>query len=427
MFKIIKRLISAIWRHSPREIFLYMGRRGGFPLNRPLAQKNGRSSFYLRYQGVAFNIGMEPATKDHEIEDWFVTSDGRRLPVYRNYRYSVKKGWQAIAPLKALGDLEALGLLKDEEIHFVKEAVGHRTITRPINEISEIALPILRRHSHLFIPGSLDDGTKPLLVTPDRVVSQAIDRSAGSHKRSLDYLAENGLFTRDETPRALDVGFGSGYASIAWERCGFEVVAIDNEFGESEQWRRTKVLKLKSRLRSDVRFDVADITTRTKYDDDSFDLIYSGSVLEHIVNLPDAIKEMSRLLRPGGVMVHNYNPFYGYNGAHALGIPDTPWGHTLMSAEDTRRYFWKFRPHEAKISSEWTDTALTRDYPIAKVQELLSDTGFHIHRWLEIKSPKMDPHSLTPEIVREALRINPGITISDLLASGVSFIARKPH
>ena len=47
--------------------------------------------------------------------------------------------------------------------------------------------------------------------------------------------------------------------------------------------------------------DAADLP----FEDDSFDLIFSSNVLEHVEQLDVAFKEMKRVLAPGGVMIHS--------------------------------------------------------------------------------------------------------------------------
>lgn len=41
------------------------------------------------------------------------------------------------------------------------------------------------------------------------------------------------------------------------------------------------------------------------FPDNSFDVIFSSNVLEHIVDVDAALQEMRRVLRPGGVMFHS--------------------------------------------------------------------------------------------------------------------------
>lgn len=48
---------------------------------------------------------------------------------------------------------------------------------------------------------------------------------------------------------------------------------------------------------------VADLNERLPFDDESFDVVYSNQVLEHVPNLIPVVAECHRLLRPGGLLL----------------------------------------------------------------------------------------------------------------------------
>lgn len=77
-------------------------------------------------------------------------------------------------------------------------------------------------------------------------------------------------------------------------------------------------------------FAVAD-GTRLPFASDSFDLVYSKSVLEHVGD-PDAlIAESARVLRSGGAVYALFGPlWFTYNGPHV----DTQYDHLLLSPEE---------------------------------------------------------------------------------------------
>jgi len=47
---------------------------------------------------------------------------------------------------------------------------------------------------------------------------------------------------------------------------------------------------------------------RLPFDDDTFDFVYSNSVLEHVQNLASALSEIRRVLKPGGASLHIFPP-----------------------------------------------------------------------------------------------------------------------
>jgi SAM-dependent methyltransferase len=65
---------------------------------------------------------------------------------------------------------------------------------------------------------------------------------------------------------------------------------------------------------------IGDITTRVPLDDDSFDCIVSFSVLEHVSDVPAAMRETFRLLRPGGDVCLAFGPVWSSAYGHHIYI-----------------------------------------------------------------------------------------------------------
>jgi SAM-dependent methyltransferase len=91
-------------------------------------------------------------------------------------------------------------------------------------------------------------------------------------------------------PRVLDIGAGTGVQALALQNSGFEVKAID----------------LADSPYADERvFPVADYDgRRIPFEDDSFDVVFSSHVLEHVKDLDAFLVEIKRVLRPGGAAIH---------------------------------------------------------------------------------------------------------------------------
>lgn len=70
---------------------------------------------------------------------------------------------------------------------------------------------------------------------------------------------------------------------------------------------------------------VEDNVTASNLDPGSFDLILSFEVLEHLQRPLDAFRAMARLLRPGGLVYHDCNPFVSANGRSSAPTAGTPW------------------------------------------------------------------------------------------------------
>jgi len=87
--------------------------------------------------------------------------------------------------------------------------------------------------------------------------------------------------------RLLEIGGGNGFLAKCLADMGFDVVSIDPEPRQPSYFpvRRGNCRHL-------------------EFDDESFDIIFSSNVLEHMVDLPIGLGEMKRVLKPGGIMIH---------------------------------------------------------------------------------------------------------------------------
>jgi SAM-dependent methyltransferase len=103
---------------------------------------------------------------------------------------------------------------------------------------------------------------------------------------------EIAFLSRYFTPgaRILEVGAGTGFQAKALSELGLEVVAIDLPASNYRTGRVFDVLEYDGR--------------RIPFSDESFDVVFSSNVLEHVFDLTGLLAEMRRVLRPGGYCVH---------------------------------------------------------------------------------------------------------------------------
>ena len=98
-----------------------------------------------------FNIKINATNNTfYHQEGIFKTDNNFKIPIYSNYRYSIKKGWKIFDGLNKLETLSIKKLLTNSEETFLKEAVGNRQINKSISEINEVALRASKKNEDLF-------------------------------------------------------------------------------------------------------------------------------------------------------------------------------------------------------------------------------------------------------------------------------------
>ena len=116
---------------------------------------------------------------------------------------------------------------------------------------------------------------------------------------------------RVEGRLVLDAGCGAGGTALSFaEEAGFVAgLDIDARFADTG-----------TRLQGEKRIAGAGFVkgdgVRLPFRSDSFDLVLSHEVIEHIYEGPGYLHEMRRVLRPGGVVYLSTAPYLSLTGAH---------------------------------------------------------------------------------------------------------------
>jgi len=125
-------------------------------------------------------------------------------------------------------------------------------------------------------------------------------------------------FSKHGGQRVLEIGGGMGTDLAQFAKAGAIVTDVDLSAGHLELAREN--FKLRNLEGSFLQHDAESLP----FDDASFDLVYSNGVIHHTPNTDRVVREMYRVLKPGGraiVMVYAENSLlYWYQLVYLLGM-----------------------------------------------------------------------------------------------------------
>ena len=170
------------------------------------------------------------------------------------------------------------------------------------------------------------------------------------------YLPEFARFQEGKDQDVLEIGVGMGADHVEWAKSQPKsLTGIDLTPRAIEHTsKRLKVYGLKS----DVRVGDAE---KLPFADDSFDLIYSWGVLHHSPDTPRAIREVHRVLRPGGrarIMIYHRYSLTGYMLWLRYGLMT---GHPFRPLND--------------IYARYLESPGTKAYTTAEARAMFADFG----------------------------------------------------
>ncbi|MEN6388167.1 MAG: class I SAM-dependent methyltransferase [Candidatus Cryosericum sp.] len=147
-----------------------------------------------------------------------------------------------------------------------------------------------------------------------------------SKRLNTYYLPEIDLLNEIKGKTMLDIGAGGGGKTTFYAINGAtRLTGIDTEEGFINQAREFA----SSRNAANIDFVVAD-AEEMPFHDDSFDMCVMNDVFEHVSKPEAVLKEVHRVLKPGGKVFINSPPYFHPYGAHLTDVIGIPYVHLLF-------------------------------------------------------------------------------------------------
>ena len=253
----------------------------------------------------------------------------------------------------------------------------------------------------------------------DYVVAEQEKR--GRHRRLIADLGRWGGTIH--AVRILDVGCGDCVATLLLgEEPVQEAIGVDIDplvFAEGEKPARVRrlvarILGLEDAEQITAAMDQLPVrilrqdATTLEFPDGTFDWVFSRWVMEHVNPAEDALAEMVRVTRPGGLIHVAIDPFYWLRGCHKRGVVDIPFAHARLCLDEYTRFV---REYEGQQTAE------------KRCRRLATLNRFSLDRWRELVeampgSELLEWKQSPSEVGQRVLKDHPEIV--DSLISGVA-------
>lgn len=363
----------------------------------------------------------------------FVAESGQAFSLYDGYRDRIKSQWRldywpTIALLNSRSRID-VGSAGEA---LVSAIYAGRTLPASLDEIADVVAGIADTHPHELIQSEIPSPLTRRPVIAARVTDKQADSFARYYRQNASgILREYARYTpilNLAGMRTLEVGCGMGYGVMAMSSFGVAGAVGIDVVEKDYRWiserpsviRRLGADKSGSCPRAEV---LKGDCMRMEFEDNRFDLIHSASVVEHIPNLERAFVEMTRVLKPGGLMIHNVDPYFSPKGGHASCTLDFPWGHAVLTPQDFSRYLQQWRPYERDHALGMYEKGFNLPrVSLFDIERLMAKAGLAVLSWREKWA---NDHLPSAGVWRDINALHSAVGMRDLSVMSLNVVLMK--
>ncbi|MCP3875288.1 MAG: class I SAM-dependent methyltransferase [Desulfobacteraceae bacterium] len=200
-----------------------------------------------------------------------------------------------------------------------------------------------------------------------------------------------------QNKRILDVGCGVGARTSYYAQQNIHSITgtdINTEMLEKAQ-RLVRIKNFTHPVK--INFHPCD-PGGLPFDDQKFDIVIMDCVFEHLSDPETVLNECMRVLKPGGFICIDFQPWLNPHGAHIDNLIPIPWNHILFSqktlinvaariydTDDFRAGFWDFHNGgKEKKKNKWRyfDQLPELNFmTIKKFNQLIKESGYTCHHY----------------------------------------------
>lgn len=149
--------------------------------------------------------------------------------------------------------------------------------------------------------GNMANGLEVYFLSKDRISDLYKGITGDPISRNLARKRIEWICSKVKGKKILDIGCSQGVISILLGTRGYECVGIDIA-QEAILYAQNDLERQNDQVKKLVEFKVMN-AENIQYDDETFDTIILGEIIEHLYNPENVLKEVRRVLKPEGIVI----------------------------------------------------------------------------------------------------------------------------